>query len=418
MEEIENKLKKIFNTNIELSQEYKSVIRNTLLEMKINKIEKKNNFKKKLIVGLSTSAIVLSSATCMANIDNINKVFGLGSNIEKATNSGYIVETDSNYIESNSSINKNSENILNNTSIKTKIDDFFIDNHNISSHFSILLDNSMLKTENLTTINNVIFEDLKVTDEDDSILYSTDENNKNYNCGINSFVESFSKKNGEIKLTYNIYSQEEFPKSKKLYFEYSKIKFEDNNNNYYILNGNWKIELNVSEEMYNRNSNDYKVISCDNKDFEIYTAKVSETGFELGITINNIEKISDESYIFQKNIEVVNDETILNKKDDDTTTYITETEYENWIDSLNPIRTLDYINKENPKDNVSYVENENGERFYCSDSVSRKQNKNFISENKYDFYETFEMIKQDATNNIKVILYYYGTPVTIELEKE
>ena len=50
-------------------------------------------------------------------------------------------------------------------------------------------------------------------------------------------------------------------------------------------------------------------------------------------------------------------------------------------------------------------------------SPGRKQNKKFQDGNKFDFYETFEMIKSTSTNKIKAVLYYFGEPVTIELEK-
>ena len=42
--------------------------------------------------------------------------------------------------------------------------------------------------------------------------------------------------------------------------------------------------------MYNRTSESYRVISCDNKDFEVYQSKVTDTGFEIGVTISNIEE--------------------------------------------------------------------------------------------------------------------------------
>ena len=65
----------------------------------------------------------------------------------------------------------------------------------------------------------------------------------------------------------------------------------------------------------------------------------------------------------------------------------------------------------------SYVENSNGEKFECTMSPSRRAKADLLEGNKYDFYETFGMTKYDATDKIKVVLYYYGEPVTIELEK-
>ena len=66
----------------------------------------------------------------------------------------------------------------------------------------------------------------------------------------------------------------------------------------------------------------------------------------------------------------------------------------------------------------SYVENSDGEKFKCTMSPSRKTKADWIEGNKFDFYETFGMTKYDATDNIKVVLNYYGELVTIELERK
>ena len=64
-----------------------------------------------------------------------------------------------------------------------------------------------------------------------------------------------------------------------------------------------------------------------------------------------------------------------------------------------------------------YVLNSNGEKFTSTLSPSRKANNNFVAGNKYDFYETFNMTKYDSTNEITVIIEFYGEPVEIKLEK-
>ena len=53
----------------------------------------------------------------------------------------------------------------------------------------------------------------------------------------------------------------------------------------------------------------------------------------------------------------------------------------------------------------------------CTLSPSRKEKGEWLDGNKYNFYETFGMTKYDSTDNIRVVLYYYGEPITIELEK-
>ena len=40
--------------------------------------------------------------------------------------------------------------------------------------------------------------------------------------------------------------------------------------------------------MYNRTSESYRVISCENDRFNVYAAKVMDTGFELGIMISDM----------------------------------------------------------------------------------------------------------------------------------
>ena len=64
-----------------------------------------------------------------------------------------------------------------------------------------------------------------------------------------------------------------------------------------------------------------------------------------------------------------------------------------------------------------YIENSNGTKFECTMSPSRKYNREWLENNKYDFYETFNMNKYNATDKITIVLDYYGETVTIKLEK-
>ena len=93
-------------------------------------------------------------------------------------------------------------------------------------------------------------------------------------------------------------------------------------------------------------------------------------------------------------------------------------EWEYW-DKKMPIELSGFIHGELEctDTNCSYVENSNGEKFECTMSPSRRAKCDWLEGNKFDFYETFGMTKYDATDKIKVVLYYYGEPVTIELEK-
>ena len=206
--------------------------------------------------------------------------------------------------------------------------------------------------------------------------------------------------------------------SAKLYFSFTKMTItEHNDSNEIILQGSWEIELDVPEKMYNRTSETYRVVSSSNGNFEIYSSSVSDTGFEIGVIINNIER-------------------------PEYPEKLREIQGEEWAEKVmqSPYKELyvDFIKKNSPinvtginhllpnitggetkveKGEYCYVENSNGEKFECTMSPSRRAKNKWLEGNKFDFYETFGMTKYDATDTIKVVLNYYGEAVTIELEK-
>ena len=221
-------------------------------------------------------------------------------------------------------------------------------------------------------------------------------------------------------------NEQNFPKSKKLNFKFSNIELKSIENDIVNINGDWNINVDVPEIMYNRTKEYYRVISCDDKDFDIYTTTVSDTGFEIGLIINNIEKPRELTNEERNQINSLYEYS----KNEETNTFIAQENhniskeeaeqikerYYTWLQLREPIScSSQNIKGENTQ--ASYIENENGEKFYCSFSPSRKATTNFIDGNRYDFYETFEMTKYNATDKLKIKLYYYGKPVTIEVEK-
>ena len=57
-----------------------------------------------------------------------------------------------------------------------------------------------------------------------------------------------------------------------------------------VLSGNWNINIDVPEKFYNRSEEYYKVVSSTNDRFNIYSAKLTDTGFEFGMTIKDEHK--------------------------------------------------------------------------------------------------------------------------------
>lgn len=340
-----------------------------------------NIMKKKIIATACASLILVSGIVFAINSKKGNTTDrGLGKGVETAIENGYMANLEMDFMD------------FDDKGTKIKIENFFMDDLNLSINFLIKFDESK---NNIDKISEINLNKLVIRDEENKIIFEgfnpeffekyCKENNLDYkfgdfyndnifNCGLNWFIES--KEKDMLRLTYNIYVGNcNFPKSKKLYFSLGGMQikgFENGTENEYELDGNWNVEVDVPENMYTRTDEYYKVVNCDNSNIYIYSAKVTDTGLEIGAIISNIKKAIDDRE------EATEYRKILN----------------------------------------SYIENENGDKFYCDLSPSRRNKGYYIDENnQYDFYETFGMTKYNATNKIKVVLYYYGEPVTIELEK-
>lgn len=407
--------------------------------------------KKRLIITTALGIFLVSGVAFATNIDSVKNYFrGLGGGIDTAVEYGYIENTEMNYIDNNASVSNEPDKIIDNINLEAKIEDFLMDDYNLSVEFDFKFDDEMNKYVDLDNIHNIELKDLIVRDEENRIIYAGNDKevfdeycnkynldytygefNENYlNNGLNCFPSYHNKEDKVLKLMYNMYTNK-YPNSKKLYFSFGKLIItEEDNENVIELKGNWNIDLDVPEKMYNRTSESYKVVSCSNSDFNVYASTVSDTGFEIGVIINNIEKVKYPEEIRKIQLEI-------SQKYENVFDQNSNKEFYERI-SQSPYKEIynEYLLKENPinyagiqyreitenglkveEGNTSYVENSNGEQFKCTLSPSRKSNGEWLDGNRYDFYETFGMTKYEATDKIKVVLYYYGEPVTIELER-
>ena len=395
--------------------------------------------KKRIIATTCVGMILMSGVVFATNIDNIKNYFrGLGSGVDTAIENGYVENPQMDYIESNTTLSKEPGIIAEDVKVEAKIEDFLMDDLNLSTQFSFEFDEKIHSYIDLNNINTITLNDLFVRDEENRLIYSGTEkdtfekyckeynlnyifgefdNEKYFNNGLNWFPSFISKEASLAKLTYNMYS-EGFPKSRKLYFSFSGMTItEHNNSNEVTIQGNWEIELDVPEKMYNRTSETYRVLSCSNEDFEIYSSSVSDTGFEIGVIINNIkrpecpEKLKEiqgeewEEKVMQSPYKELYVDFIKKKSP------INVTGINYWLPNITGGET------KVEKEEYCYVENSKGEKFECTMSPSRRAKNKWLEGNKFDFYETFGMTKYDATDTIKVVLNYYGEPVSIELER-
>ena len=442
------------NKNNEILEKYKMYVaisnfQNDKTKEYIPKEEKnwRYTMKRKLIAGLCGGIILISGFTFAANYDKIIETFFLGKGIDEAAQNGYIANPNMNYISSNSTATDKISGItLDNISVNAKIEDFLMDDLNISTHFTFEIDPKVNETFDLDTLYAIELKDLIVTDEENKILYCMNqealenyckENNIDekylgfsdnyYNCGLNTIIQRHDKEHGIINFAYNIYTGDaSFPKSKKLNFKFTEIQLQreewlEDQNSIVNLKGNWNIDLDVPEKMYNRQSIAYKVLNCENPDFQVTNATLTDTGFEFGMIISNIEKPEIPQIL--KDLEqkasegkISNDEfnRLINEDGEIKKVY---DDY--FMNQSHPVATIDWKNDVEHQniENVTYVENENGEKFDSTMSPSRRADANFIDGNKYSFYETFGLTKNTATDKLKVRVMYKDKPYIVELEK-
>lgn len=424
MDKIDEKIRELLSQRLDTPNHYIISIKNAFHKPKY----KHNSFELFKIVATTFTCIIATTSIAFATKNYITSNFGLGKGIETATNNGYIENINMDYVHSN--IFTTNENI----SIEAKVVDFLMDNKNISIHFDFKFLNNLLDFD-VEKYKSINLKDLIVTDENNRILfcnnkatfedfceknqlsYAYGKFNENYmSNGFNSFINK--KYDNQIIFTYNIFTSETYPKSQKIKIQFNNVELikEDSNiiekSKTIDVQGNWNITLDVPNIMYNRNEILYEVVNCSNDNFQVTNAKLSETGFEFGVIISNIKRTDNN--IFEKAQEILGENTQIS---------IPISEERKWNDKnfgqWHPIYDKPH-QKELGEDyeDTSYVENENGDKFEISNSLSREQNHNFIDGDKYEYYETFALTKYDLTYKLKVSLLYNGSPVTFELKQK
>lgn len=417
-------LKRIFQAEVPRTLQFDMQFDRCIQNVFNKKYSRMRGIKNKIVSIICAIALLLAGAVVAANINNIKTFFrGLGKGVDTAIANGYIATPNKEFVA------------INDVGASVVIEDFLMDDMNLSASFVFKFDNSLKEKVDLDNVNFIEINDLIIRDEENRIIYSGHDKNafeeycKKFNLnykyqefnenymgnGLNIFIET--KEDDFLRLICNMNS-ENFPKSKKLYISFGKIimlKTEENKETEYNITGEWNVEVDVPESMYNRSKEYYRVVNCDNPDFDVYAASVSDTGFELGIIISNIEKpeIDEEKYNNYFNMR-----NLYNKGE------ISEQEYNeksvwyyNWLKLNEPIIIYKFNFDGVENHNISYIQNSIDKKFEVVFNTDRIDKKVFLNGNKYNFYETFSMTKYDATEKIKVFLYYYDNFVTINLEK-
>lgn len=419
-----------------------------------NMSNKNRRLSMKKISAVACICLVLTSGIVFAkDIQKyiINK-FKLGKGIQTAIENGYIAETNNDYISCNTNVvSPQSEELLNDINLGIKINTYLLDNSNLSLEIKYKYDNKLKELVNTNNLQSIELLDLIIIDDEKRILYDggagnkeifenyCKENNLNYtfgncsenylNSGLNVFESSNESLDNEKSYIYNFYVEDEnYPKSKKLNLIFTQISFNEFSAENVVLNGNWNIELDIPEKMYNRVEGNYSVIKCENDNFDIYAAKLTETGFELGLKINGLEnpeypiELDEEEKRFYESViqesgRIPRDTTEAKTKFYNESPY--KELYENYYTKHFPtsIKAVRLYMPWIEETEGCYIQTSDGNKFYISESGCAKQRNSFNEDGTYEFYNKFDMTQYDATDNITAVIELYGEPVKIELEK-
>lgn len=374
--------------NEELKEKLKFKI--AISQMKEKEKIAMNKGKRKISKGIGIAACLVVATTGIVFANDIGKFFSniFGGNasdgVQIAVDNGYVEKLEPQYIEADG--------------IEVTVDSFLIDDYNFDMNFKMNLD----KKYDANQLENIQLYDLKVIDENDEVVFLTSEQER--------IMYEDSKKTGDpyehplfwggysmnaektdsneimIHLTATGSEEHKIPKSKKLYITFTKIA-----NMIYALGnpedkikeifmGDWKFEIDVPEEMYNRETIIYKAKSCSDDKTKVGNATLSNTAFKI-----NLETQTDKI-----------DYEILH----------TSTPKSIW-DKI-PLQK-------------EYVETSDGKRFETSQRSDGDGGCTIPSgaNQIVDYHQTFNLTKFDATDELKVHIFTNkGEEIIIVYEKD
>lgn len=313
----------------------------------------KSNWFKLKLTATSCSILLITGVVFAKDIETFVKKqfsdFNVGNGVSTAIENGYVGKDNSELSEQIAQIIENNK-VTGNIKVKSKVEEFLMTDSNLNISFYFEFENSINDYANLgKSINGYVdyegshiieLTDMVILDENNKVLYydyyknadfkqfceehGVDYNNEQNQFSYSSSVKEFINNDNNIgaNFVYNISSPIVYPKSKELNIYFSKINLipdshSSEESKQIALQGNWEIHLDIPEIMYTRENSSYKVISCDNENFEVYTTKLTDTNFEIGININNIEEPTYPIELQNREKELSNmysDDEIYNRK--------------------------------------------------------------------------------------------------------
>ncbi len=381
-DKFDEKLFNYFKDNNETPMKITEVIK----ECNLGK-EKKKNFDfynlRKVAVATISLVTVSTGVVFAKDISNfIKNVFNDNEGVNTAVESGYVYEIPNVYADSKDTQMRITEMIM---------DDYTLD-LNMVAQFD--------KDINVTGIEKINIPDMIITDDENRILYSSSnqksidfcnakqidndyDNIKNITTNTSSSLFIYNADTNSMSFSINLSaSDEKFPLSKEIYISFNTIEMEGNNQKYTVT-GSWNTEIKVPNKFLNRKSTLYKVTNCNNEN--VYKDSIKAEVYETGMNFEMTMYWGD---------------------------------YETWHKKMEEMRKQDVLSSQLINQEKSYVENENGERFYPLQSTSSDGGYSFNTDGKLVKWESFGLTKFNMTNKLKVVLTTIDNEqIIIDLEK-
>lgn len=295
----------------------------------------------------------------------IENIFGSYNNvISTAIDNGYIENITADYEISNNVQFRINQVLLDDYNLGFIIDMVFPDEIDLSNLLSISFNNLLVIDEN----NNVL---LANYDNDNFATYC---NSQNINLGTYGTGYSNGNINGKVlsidgsHIIYSLYtSSDEFPNSKSLTVTFSEILLYNNNipnsNSNLIakFNGEWNINIDISNMQSKRENITYNVTDINDDNTTVIETNLSMSNMRLKL-ITSSAKID-----FNK----LHDRTSLSVRD------------------MIPFHDM-------------YIENSEGKKFFKT--ASGENGYTTLDDGKIEYYVTFDYSYFDLSNNIKIVL--------------
>lgn len=378
-DDFDNKIYRYFQESNKIPENFTNAIWDIKLKKEKNNFFDLYNFKKVAIISMSFVLITTGVVFAKDFSDFFKDLFSDNEGVNTAIANGYVYNVPE-------SIYSESENI------KTNITDMIMDDYTLDLNLIALLDNAI----DVTGIESLIIPDLIITDNLNNILYCpSDEFAKEY-CNQNGIDYSkttkintsttifISKANlNNMSFTCNLSAiGNKFPRSSEIYVTFNTMKLEGTSKKY-TIQGKWKNKITVPEKFANRESTLYRVKSCNNKN--VYIDSIKAEVYETGMNF--------EMYMYWG-------------------------DYERTINKMDTVRKQSVLSGQLIKQEESYVENDNGKKFYPSQSSDGDGGYGIGPDGNLIKWETFNLTKFDMTNTLKVVLKTIDNKdIIIELQK-